>query len=467
MNGNTKILNGLRKLLLAGLAGALAATPTLALSRSVASGPLFAVRATQDPDHFVEPQNEQDRRDAQQEARDREQEKREQEQERKDQEQEKKDQEQERLDQMQEMYDQGREALEHKEFDEALSTFDKLSRMNGPQTDAALYWKAYAENQSGKREASLTAIADLKKRFPQSRWKKDAEALEIEVRNSSGHPVKPDEVEKDDDLFTLAFQGLMNNNPTLGIQKAEQILSGSASPKRKSNVLFAVAQNGSKEAQELLGKIASGQSNPEVQRKAVEYLGMFGGDRAANALATIYANTTDAGVKRAVIQSYMMSGNREQLFKLAQAEKHEELKRDAIQKLGLTGGLNELQQLYKTETTTEGKREILQAFFLGGDSQKMVQAAESEKDPELRRTAIRNLGLMGKSDVLQSIYSKESDRSLKEEVLNSYFISGNAHALVAVAKSEKDPELKKRAVEKLSLMNSKEGSEFLMELLNK
>jgi hypothetical protein len=74
---------------------------------------------------------------------------------------------------------------------------------------------------------------------------------------------------------------------------------------------------------------------------------------------------------------------------------------------------------------------------------------------------------MGKSDVLQSIYSKESDRSLKEEVLNSYFISGNAHALVAVAKSEKDPELKKRAVEKLSLMNSKEGSEFLMELLNK
>jgi hypothetical protein len=74
---------------------------------------------------------------------------------------------------------------------------------------------------------------------------------------------------------------------------------------------------------------------------------------------------------------------------------------------------------------------------------------------------------MGKSDVLQSIYSKETDRSLKEEVLNAYFISGNAHALVAAAKSEKDPELKKRAVEKLSLMNSKEGSEYLMELLNK
>jgi HEAT repeat protein len=97
----------------------------------------------------------------------------------------------------------------------------------------------------------------------------------------------------------------------------------------------------------------------------------------------------------------------------------------------------------------------------------MVQAAQGEKDPELRRAAIRNLGLMGKSDVLQSIYAKETDRSLKEEVLNAYFIGGNAHALVAAAKSEKDPELRKRAVEKLSLMNSKEGSEYLMELLNK
>ncbi len=97
----------------------------------------------------------------------------------------------------------------------------------------------------------------------------------------------------------------------------------------------------------------------------------------------------------------------------------------------------------------------------------MVQAAETDKDPELRRTAIRNLGLMGKSDTLQSIYAKETDHGLKDEVLNAYFISGNSKALVAIAKSEKDAELKKRAVEKLSLMNSKEGNEYLMELLNK
>ena len=97
----------------------------------------------------------------------------------------------------------------------------------------------------------------------------------------------------------------------------------------------------------------------------------------------------------------------------------------------------------------------------------MEQAAIGEKDPDLRRSAIRNLGLMGHSDLLQSIYAKETDYGVKEEVLNSYFISGNAKALVAVARSEKDPSLKKKAVEKLSIMGSKEGNDYLMELLQK
>ena len=40
-------------------------------------------------------------------------------------------------------------------------------------------------------------------------------------------------------------------------------------------------------------------------------------------------------------------------------------------------------------------------------------------------------------------------------------------ALVAIARAEKDPELKKAAVQKLSIMHSKEGTEYLMELLQK
>jgi hypothetical protein len=52
-------------------------------------------------------------------------------------------------------------------------------------------------------------------------------------------------------------------------------------------------------------------------------------------------------------------------------------------------------------------------------------------------------------------------------VLNAFFLQNNAHALIAVARSEKDPELRKIAVSKLSLMDSKEAADFLMEILQK
>jgi len=131
---------------------------------------------------------------------------------------------------------------------------------------------------------------------------------------------------------------------------------------------------------------------------------------------------------------------------------------------------NELQQLYRTDNSPAVRRELLQAFFLAGDAPKLLEAAQSEKDPELRRTAVRNLGLIHSDDsakALQSIYAKETDRGIKEEVLNAYFIQGNAAAIVAIARGEKDPELKRTAVSKLSIMHSKEATDYLMEILQK
>src|SRR6266852_4876057 len=91
-----------------------------------------------------------------------------------DRQQEVRDREQEKADRKTELYDGGREALDDERYDKAAGIFEELARMNGPQTDAALYWKAYAENKLGKRDTALATIADLKRRFPQSRWQNDA-----------------------------------------------------------------------------------------------------------------------------------------------------------------------------------------------------------------------------------------------------------------------------------------------------
>jgi HEAT repeats len=414
-------------------------------------------------------QSSDDKQDQDQEKRDREQEARDREQEKRDREQEKRDRERERIERNSELYDDGREALDEDRYDKAESKFAELAALNGPQTDAALYWKAYAENRLGKRDAALATIADLKHRFPQSRWLKDASALEIDVRQRAGQPAHP-ESQSDDDLKMLAIQGLMNSDPERAMPLLEKVLNGTATPREKSKALFVIAQSGSPQAQEILGRIASGQSNPELQRKAVEYLGMFGGGAARKTLADVYAKTSDESVKRAILKSYMISGDKADLFAAAKSEKDETLRREAIRQLGLVHGVDELQQLYVKETSTEVKREILQAFFLAAESNRLAEAARNEKNPELRRAAVRNLGLINSTDsanALQSIYSKETDRDVRKEVLNAYFIQGNAAALVSIARGEKDPELKKEAVSKLALMHNKEATDYLMEILQK
>ena len=414
-------------------------------------------------------QDPQEAQDKEQEKRDREQEARDREQEKRDREQEARDRAQEKLDRLQELYDDGRDDLDEDRYDQAAAKFKQLAGMNGPQTDAALYWMAYAENRLGKRDTALAAIADLKHRFPQSRWQKDASALEIEVRQSAGQSVRPAD-QSDDELRMLALRGIMNGDPQKGISMLEGILSGSGTPKLKSQALFMAAQSGRPEARETLGKIARGQSNPELQRKAVEYLGLFGGSEARKTLADVYASTGDVSIKHAILRSYMIAGDRDRLFAAAKSEKDESLRREAIRQLGLVHGTGELEQLYKAESSSDVRREILQAFFLAGDSGRLVEAAQGEKDPELRGAAIRSLGLINSDDsakALQEIYSKETDHEVKAEVLNAYFLQGNAKALVAIARNEKDPELKKTAVSKLSLMHSKEGTDYLMELLQK
>jgi hypothetical protein len=421
-------------------------------------------QATADTDRDEQANDiDQDRQDQEQEKRDREQEAR-------DREQEKKDREQEHLERLTELYDEGREALDEDRYERAEARFNELAQTASAQADAALYWKAYAENRLGKRDTALASIAELKRRFPQSRWQKDANALELEVRQSSGQPVHP-EAEKDEELRMLALRGIMNSDPEKAVPLlGKRLESASATPKEKSQALFVLAQSGSPQAREILGKVARGQNNPDLQRKAIQYLAMFGGAESHKTLAEVYASTSDPSIKRAILRSYMIGGDREHLFEAAKNEKDEEVKREAIRQLGLVHAQSELQQLYRSDNSPAVRRELLQAFFLSGDAPKLLEAANSEKDPELRRVAVRNLGLIHSEDsakALQSIYAKETDRGIKEEVLNAYFIQGNAAAIVAIARNEKDPELKRTAVSKLSIMHSKEATDYLMEILQK
>jgi len=114
------------------------------------------------------------------------------------------------------------------------------------------------------------------------------------------------------------------------------------------------------------------------------------------------------------------------------------------------------------------RKKILQAMFIGGNSEKLAEIARNEKVLELKVTAIRNLGLLGggrSGDLLLSLYGNDPRPEVRKAVIESLFIQGNAKTLVSLARAEKDPQTRRQIVEKLSVMRSKEATDYLMEFL--
>jgi len=365
------------------------------------------------------------------------------------------------------LYERARDMIENARYDRALAELDRLIPLKSNRTDAALYWKAYVLARLAQRPEALATIADLTREYPDSRWLKDAKAIEVEVRQSSGQPVSPAS-QDDEDLKLMALRGLMNSDPDQALPVLEKMLSGTNSPKVKDRALFVLSQSHSPKAQEIIANVAKGNANPDLQMRAIRYLGVMGNAASRTLLADIYKSSSDVAVKRQILRSYMQSGDRERLFGLAKGESDQTLRAEAVRQLGVMNARAELQQLYSTESSVEVRKQILQAMFVGGDADRLIELAKSEKEPELRRVAIRNLGLMkrpGPSEVLVSIYNTDSSPEVRKAVVNALFIQSNATALVTLARAEKNVELKKDIVSKLSAMKSKEATDYLMELL--
>jgi HEAT repeat protein len=128
---------------------------------------------------------------------------------------------------------------------------------------------------------------------------------------------------------------------------------------------------------------------------------------------------------------------------------------------------DELWAMLQVENDPELRGTIVQALFVAGESGRVIELARSDPDPKVRAAAITYLGMMGdaRSDELVAIYESESDREVREAVLQALMLQNNAAALIRIAREENDSELRLRAVQMLSVMGSKESTEFMRELL--
>lgn len=368
-----------------------------------------------------------------------------------------------------EVYEQGNEALDQQRWDRAIAHFTRVAEMKSTRADGALYWKAYAQNRQGQRAEALGTIAELSKAYPDSRYLKQAQALELEIRNAAGQPVRP-ESQSDEELKLMAIQHLQHADPERAVPLLEQLLEGSASPRVKTQALFVLAQSASPRAREVMKQVAQGRSTPELQLRAIHYLGVHGGRESRAALAEVYSATTDVDVKKRILRAFMVAGETDRLFAAAQSEPTPELRDEAVRQLGVMGAHDQLWQLYQKETSVDVRKRIITAMFTGGDAARMIELAKSEKDPDLRRIAVRNLGLMGTKgtgDALVEIYVSDKDPATRKGVVEALFLQGNATSLVSLARKEQDVEMKRQLVQKLSLMQDKAATDYMLELLAK
>jgi HEAT repeat protein len=376
----------------------------------------------------------------------------------------------ERANREDERYERGTEALDEERWDRAIEAFDGVAGQGGRRADAALYWKAYAQRKAGRPADALATLGQLRKTAPQSKYIKEADNLELEIRSASGQPPRP-ERESDEDLKLIALNALMTSNADEAVPMLEKFLGSGASPKLRNRALFVLTQSGSARGRAVVADIARGKSHPDLQRTAVKYLGLFGGDDSRQILSDIYASTEDTDVKKAVLQAYMTSGNKAGVLAAARGEKSPEMRRAAIRQLGPMGATAELWELYRSDSSVEARKDIIQALFVGGAGDRIAELAKTETNPELRRTAVRTLGLLGRDSTgatLVAFFQSDRDPAVRKEALRGLFIQGNAHALVQLARAEKDPEMRREIVNQLSLLGgNKEAMDYLMEILNK
>jgi HEAT repeat protein len=366
-----------------------------------------------------------------------------------------------------ELYSAAKDALDDGEYDNAIRQFDEVAKLHGRKADGALYWKAYALNKAGNKAQAVTTIAELRKGYPRSNWLRDAAALEQEMRGPGG--VNPENI-SDEELKLLAIQSLMNSDPEKAVPLLEKIIQGNYSPKLKERALFVLSQSGSEKAQQILMSLAKANNQPDLQKRAIRSIGMNSNPSNRAALKEIYNSSTDISVKKAVFQAWLMCGCKEDVASLAKTEKNPELRREAIRYLGMMGGRAELLDFYKNSPDKDTREAAVGAMLLCGCSHELAEIVQTEKDPDVLDKAINTLGLVGGQEsltALTNLYNSQASLSTKKKVINALFLHGAGKEMVALARKETNPELKRELIQHMSLMNSPEITEYMMEILNK
>jgi HEAT repeat protein len=273
-------------------------------------------------------------------------------------------------------------------------------------------------------------------------------------------------MEEDDELKLYAINSLANSDPERAAPLLKKIIDEPNHPKLKERALFVLAMTESPDALATVERLARGGGNPDVQLKAIQYVGLLKPANAESILAEVYPGAP-MELKRTVLRAYTHMGNKEKLVEVAMRESDLEVAGEAIRGLGILRDTESLLAVYRQNNSQPVRLQVIRALAITGDPSGLIELAKNEADPELRLDAVRRLGMSREEEATKTLLElyANGNQELRREVLRALFIQQNAPAMVDLAREESDPDLKKFAVKHLAMMKAPEAQEFMLEVL--
>ena len=364
-------------------------------------------------------------------------------------------------------YDEGQKALREQRWMDAAGQFEQVIATDKEQADAAMYWRAYAFYKAGRRKEAERELNRLERKYPQSRWVKEAQMLRIEHQDTEEaiRQVTSDGVVLDEELRLFALAQLMERDPERALPLVLDMLQNAESEKVRQDALFVLAISEVPEARQALADAARESNDPELQLHAIHMLGTMD---ATEELQSLYSTLQNRASKIAVIEAFSIAGDNAMLKQILNSETDPELRKAAIYGIAMEDSSDSaefIESIYESATSREEKSTILESLVIMDDAEDLaLKILRNEKDPVLQREAIQVLGVMDATTELVGLYGDLDDRESRIAVLEAMAIADNNEALLKILQTEQDPELRAAAITALAVSDGDSAADYLVTL---
>src|SRR5262245_32564718 len=252
------------------------------------------------------------------------------------------------------LFREGRDLIGDEEWDKAAVKFREVIAKypKGKDTDAALYWLSFALKKLEKYQQADATLQRLIADYPASRWKDDANTMRAELAVVLADRPAVTSIDKyDDETKIVVLQSIFQGNAERGAAIAVDILKtdSKAGRRLKEAAITLLGQHRSKAGLDLLVGIVRNETDLQLRKTAVFWLGQTGDEGVLDLLKEMAGATDTEFSKAAVFSISQHSSPRAAalLVELARNGSSRKVREEAIFWVGQRGGPSAEEELIR------------------------------------------------------------------------------------------------------------------------